>query len=172
MKILINDKNLVPDDSWQNFRKVRAIIENDDGMVALSSEAGKYIFPGGKCDDDEDDLSAIQREIKEETGMIFSTSDFHEVLELETMYDDAIDYRTNMVRPRHTITKYYYVKTNQAINKDNMSLTEGEIKENFKIFFVDKETLFNLLKEEHKDAMNWKIFYEENQTIVNSVLKK
>ena len=28
MKVLINSKNLVPDDSWQTFRKVRAVIEN------------------------------------------------------------------------------------------------------------------------------------------------
>ena len=64
MKILLNPKNLVPDDSWQNFRKVRAIIENKEGCFAISSEAGKYIFPGGKCNKDENNLSAIQREIR------------------------------------------------------------------------------------------------------------
>jgi len=99
-------------------------------------------------------------------------SDFHKVLELETMYDDAVDYRTNMVRPRHTITTYYYVKTKEKINKDNMNLTEGEIKENFKISFVDKETLFKMLLEEHRDAMNWHLFYDENQIVVNNILKK
>ena len=172
MKILINPKNLVPDDSWQKFRKVRAIIENKDGCFAISSEAGKYIFPGGKCDKDEDNLSAIQREIREETGMILLATDFHEVLELETIYDNAIDYRTNMVRPRHTITTFYYVKTEQTINIDNMNLTEGEIKENFKISFVDRETLFKMLLEEHKEATNWQLFYEENQVVVDNILKK
>ena len=172
MKILINPKNLVPDDSWQTFRKVRAVIENEEGCFAISSEAGKYIFPGGKCDQGEDDLNAIQREIKEETGMIFDANDFHKVLELETMYENAVDYRTNRIRPRHTITTYYYVKTNQKINVDNMSLTEGEIKENFKISFVDRETLFKMLLEEHKEAMNWQLFYEENQVVVDNILKK
>jgi len=171
MKILINPKNLIPNNSWQYFRKVRAIIENKDGCFAISSEAGKYIFPGGKCDKDEDDLLAIQREIREETGMVFSTSEFHKVLELETMYDNAVDYKTNKVRPRHTITTFFYVKTEQTINKDNMDLTKGEIQENFKIFFVDKETLFKLLLEQHKDAMNWQLFYEENQVVVNKILK-
>ena len=171
MKILINPKNLVPDESWQTFRKVRAVIENEEGCFAISSEAGKYIFPGGKCDKGEADLAAIQREIREETGMILSPEDFHEVLELETMYDNAVDYRTKTVRPRHTITKYYYVKTNQVINQDKMNLTEGEIQENFKISFVDRETLFKMLLEEHKEAMNWQLFYEENQVVVNSILK-
>lgn len=172
MKILVNKKDLVPDETWQIFRKVRAVIQNEEGMFVLSSEAGKYIFPGGKCNDDEDNLTAIKREIEEETGMIFTMQDFEEVLELETFYDDAIDYKTNLVRPRHTITTYYYVKTNQKINVKNMNLTEGEIEEKFKIFFVDKETLFNLLEEKHKDAMNWHIFYEENQIVVNKILKK
>ena len=172
MKILINPKNLIPNDSWQTFRKVRAVIENKDGCIAISSEAGKYIFPGGKCNKNEDDLTAIQREIKEETGILFSTDDFHEVLELETMYDNAIDYKTNKIKPRHTITIYYYVKTEQKINVDNMNLTEGEIKENFKKSFVDRETLFKMLLEEHKEAMNWHLFYEENQIVVNNILKK
>lgn len=172
MKILINPKNLVPDDSWQKFRKVRAVIENKDGFIAISSEAGKYIFPGGKCGKDEDNLSAIQREIREETGMILSSTDFHKVLELETIYDNAIDYRTNMVRPRHTLTTFYYVKTEQTIDIDNMNLTEGEKRENFKIFFVDRETLFKMLLEEHKEAMNWQLFYEENQVVVNNIFKK
>lgn len=172
MKVLLNPKNLVPDDSWQEFRKVRAVIENKDGCFAISSEAGKYIFPGGKCDKGEDEVEAIQREIKEETGMVLSSTDFHKVLELETMYDDIIDYRTNMKRPRHTITTYYYVKTDQTININNMNLTEDEIKENFKISFVDRNTLFKMLLEEHKEAINWQMFYEENQVVVNKILKK
>jgi len=155
MKILLNPKNLQPDDSWQKFRKVSAVIENEEGHIAITNEAGKYIFPGGKCNKDEDDLSAIQREVREETGMILSAGDFRKVLELETMYDDAIDHRTNTVRPRHTITTYNYVKTAQTINDNNMSLTENEIKVIFKITFVDRETLFKLLSEEYKEAMNW-----------------
>ena len=103
--------------------------------------------------------------------MLFEPSDFHEVLVIESLYDDAVDYRTNTVRPRHTITRYYYVKTNQTINKENMNLTQGEIQENFKISFVDRNTLFKLLLEEHKDAMNWKLFYDENQVVVNNIIK-
>lgn len=171
MRILLNPKKIVPDDSWQFFRKVRAVIENEEGRFIISSEAGKYIFPGGTCGKDEDVLTAIQREIREETGMILSVNDFHKVLELETLYDNFIDYRTNKVVSRHTITTYYYVKTNQKINGINMNLTEEEIKANFKIGFVDKETLFKLLLEEHKDVINWKTFYEENQVVINHILK-
>lgn len=71
-------------------------------------EAGKCIFPGGKCDKNEDELSAIMREIKE----------------------------------------------------------------NFKIYFVDRETLFKMLLEDHSSAMNGRIFDEENQIVVKNILKK
>lgn len=172
MKILINPKNLIPNDSWQTFRKVRAVIENELGCFAISVEGGKCIFPGGKCDRDEDELLAIQREIKEEMGIDFQISDFHKVLELETMYDDVLDYRTNTVRPRHTVTTYYYVKTNKKIEEENMNLTEGEIKENFKVSFVDRETLLKMLLEDHSYATNGRIFDEENQVVVNNILKR
>lgn len=172
MKVLVNPKNLIPNDSWQIFRKVRAIIENESGCFALSVEGGKCIFPGGKCDKNEDELLAIQREIKEETGIDFQISDFQKILELETMYDNYFDYRTNIFRPRHTITTYYYAKTNKKINAEKMNLTEGEIKENFKIFFVDRGTLYQMLLEDHSNVINGRIFDEENQIIVNKVLKK
>lgn len=171
MKIIINKKNLIPDDSWQKMRKVRAVIENEEGCFAISHEAGKYIFPGGTCDNDEDNIDAIQREILEETGIDIPKENFKQILELETLYDDAIDFRTKMIRARHTITTYYYVKTNKKINKDNMSLTEGEIKENFKIAFVERKTLLKMLLEEHKEAMNWHLFYDENQVIAENILR-
>ena len=171
IKIVINPKSLVPDSTWQEFRKVRAIIENENGEIALTSEAGKFIFPGGKCDEGEDNKSAIIRELKEETGMVFSPDDVHEVIIIESMYDDAVDYRTNTVRSRHTLTTYYFVKTKQRINEDNMSLTEGEIKENFKISFVSRDKLFEILREEHREAVNWHLFYDENQAVVKNVLR-
>lgn len=173
MKKIINTKNLVPDETWQKFRKVRAVIENAEGCFAITIEGGKYIFPGGKCEENEDELTAIQREIKEETGIDFQTSEFHKVAELETMYDDILDYRTNSIRPRHTITTYYYVKTNKNINESEMSLTDGEIKEKFKIFFVDRDTLVEMLsKKPSPEVVNGKMFYEENLFAVDKILKR
>lgn len=171
IKVLINPKNLKPNASWQFFRKVRAVVENKEGKIAISRESGKYIFPGGKCDCNEDNLAAIKREIREEMGIDFDIHEFQEILELEALYDDAIDYKTNLVRPRRTITTYYYVKTDLDIDFDNMNLEQDEIESNFKISFVDKGVLFKMLSEKHKNAMNWHLFYEENQIILNEILK-
>lgn len=172
MKITINTDNLTPDDTFQTFRKVRAIIENEQGLIAISMEGGKCIFPGGKCDPDELEDQAIIRETTEETGIDFSNSKFTKLFELETIYKEYYDYRTDSKKPRYTMTTYYYVKTNHKIDKSNMNLTEGELKENFKIKFVDRTKLEQMIFEDHSNMENGKYFDEENIIVFNKVLKK
>lgn len=165
--IKINKKNLVVDDAWQEFRKVRTIIEKDN-KYAITEEGGKLIFPGGKCDKDEEFNDAIIRELQEETGISFNKEDLTHSLKLETFYDDFYDYRTSSIKPRHTITYYYYVKTTQDINTNNQSLTESELKENFNINFITKEELIKRLKEDHSSATNGQFFDEENKIILEN----
>lgn len=169
IKITINKDNLVYDDSWQVFYKVRAIIENNNNEFIISSEGGKYIFPGGKRKESETNLEAIKREIKEETGIEFNKEDFNEVLELETFYKDFYDYRSNSLKPRYTSTIYYYVKCSKTIDSNNMNLTSGEIKENFKVAFVNKERLIEMLKEDHSNAKNGIFFDEENRIVLDNI---
>lgn len=172
MIITINPKKVVPDESWQFYRKVRAVIENDDGSIAISTEDGKCIFPGGKCDKGEDELTAIKRELYEELGIEFKDSDLHKVLELHTVYDDFFDFRSNSIKPRVTVTVYYYGKTSLNINEENINLTDGEIAQGFKSLFVDRKTLLDMLMVDHSQYQNGKFFDEENRVIVEHVLKK
>jgi len=171
MKIIINKKNLIPNGTWMNFNKVRAIIENNKGELAISSEGGKLIFPGGKVDKGEDLITAIKRELLEETGISFESDELKKVLELETFYDDFYDYRSKSIKPRHTITTYFYVKTNEQIKLENLNLTEDEIKENFKIKFVNKKSLLNMLSIDHSNQENGKFFDEENNIVLDKILK-
>ncbi len=172
MKIVINPDKLAPTEGMQTFRKVRVILENDKGQFAISNEGGKCIFPGGKCEKDETGVSAIQRELEEESGISLKESDFTEILELETLYKDFYDYRSDSFKPRLTNTIYYYARCSDKINANNMSLTIGEINENFTIAFVDKEQLLRLLLEDHSSAVNGKFFDEENRIIVQQILQK
>ncbi len=171
MKITINPDNLIPNEEWQVFHKVRAIIENENGEFIISNEGGKYIFPGGKCEKGETNIEAIQREIKEETGIELNSEDFTEKLELETLYKDFYDYRSETLRPRYTSTIYYYVKCSKKIDASNMNLTSGEISEQFKIAFVNQERLLQMLAEDHSSAQNGVFFDEENQVVVDFILK-
>ena len=71
MNIVINPKNLTVSDEWQIFYKVRAVIKNKNGEYAISTESGKCIFPGGKCENGESPILAIKRELFEELGIEF-----------------------------------------------------------------------------------------------------
>ena len=172
MKIVINPKNLVPDDNWKEMRKVRAVVVNDLGYYAISMEGGKCIFPGGKCEPNEDNITAIKRELQEEMGITFETPEIHELFELETFYDDMIDYRIGGIKPRHTITTYYYIKTRKNINIDKMHLTADEKNLNFNISFVPKNKLLEMIRESHEEFQNGKFFDEENKTVMKVVLER
>ena len=170
MKITINPNSLIQDESWQIFHKVRAIIENDNHEFIISKEGDKYIFPGGKREENESNIEAIQREIKEETGILLKQEDFREILELETFYKDFYDYRSDGLKPRYTSTVYYYVKCSSKIDYSNMNLTNGEIKEKFKIKYVSKDQLIKMLSEDHSNAKNGKFFDEENKVVIDNIL--
>lgn len=171
MKIVVNHDNLTPDDSWQYFYKVRAIIENDKGEFIITNEGGKCIFPGGKIDKGESNREAIKREIKEETGLEFTDDEFNEVLELHTIYKDFYNFRTDSMQPRSTITTYYYVKCSRPIDYAKLNLTPDEINMGFKIAFVDSNTLLEMLSQDHSSADNGVYFDEENRIVIDNVLR-
>lgn len=170
-KIVIN-KNLVPDSSWLDFRKVRAIVQNKDGEFLLTKQGGIYIFPGGKCDGNELEEVAIKREIKEETGIELDCETLEKVLLIEAYYDDFWDRRSMSFKPRHMLTTYFLIKTNKDIDTNNLSLTPTEINKGFDIFTTGKNNLYKLLKEDHSDILNGKFFDEENKIVLDEVILK
>ncbi len=66
---MMNNKHTIP---------VTAVIENDGEFLFIKRSrnaknmAGKWVFPGGKCEKSEDVIGALYRELKEETGLSFN----------------------------------------------------------------------------------------------------
>lgn len=66
---MMNNKHTIP---------VTAVIENDGEFLFIKRSrnaknmAGKWVFPGGKCEKSEDVIGALYRELKEETGLSFT----------------------------------------------------------------------------------------------------
>lgn len=170
MKIIINEKNAIVDSTWQEFIKVRAVIKNNKDEYAITQEAGKIIFPGGKCEPNEKPTTAIKRELQEELGIDFKDNELKQILEIETFYEDYYDFRTDSIVPRHTKTIYFLINTEKQINIKKQHLTQDEIRQQFKIFFVDKNTLINLLQTDHSSVHNGQYFDQENQIILNEII--
>lgn len=172
MKVSINPENSIPDQSWQQVRKVRAIIQNTSGCIAVTVEGGRCIFPGGTCEPNEEERAAITREIKEETGIKFKPEEFHEVLKLETFYEDYFDPVSHSIKPRHTTTTFYYCRTKEDIKYNGLNLTDEEIEDGFKVFFADRDTLIKMILEDHSGQKNGKFFDEENRILFENILKR
>lgn len=143
-RVVLNDKKLVPNSNWLNFRKVRAIIENKNGEIIVSNEGGICIFPGGKCDGEEYEELAIKREIEEETGIKLTNDFMEKILEIEAFYDDFYDFRSDSIKPRHMLTTYFYVKTEKKIDTNKLKLTTDEKRLGFNIFTTGKNNLYKL----------------------------
>lgn len=66
---------------------VRAVIERDGALLLLRSRAGDYKFPGGGVEADEDDRTALARELREECGRDLARMDGPVIVVLERRAD-------------------------------------------------------------------------------------
>ncbi len=93
----------------------RAVLRNSDGKFAimLMKKFGFYCLPGGGIDPGENEISALKREILEETGC---SCDYIKEIGIVEENRAHCDYTQ--------VSYYYFVHTNGKIA--NTSLTEGE----------------------------------------------
>ena len=120
MKLIceLNDKMIFGTDGRSNKAPrltARAIVKNQDGLYAVmyADQFKLYSLPGGGVEDGEDVLTALRREVYEETGCVCD-----EIRELGIVAENraSLDY---------TQVNYYYVVTTTHIPGEN-HLTEAE----------------------------------------------
>jgi len=147
MKELIYNEYNIKDSEINNIiARAKIILINNNNEILLANSNNSYYLIGGHVDNNETDIETIKRETLEETGIELN------IRKLEAFF--SIIYKTkgypkNELNTKY-ISNYYYMKCNDKINYNNTNLTEGEIKENFRLQYVHIDNILGLLKDNLK----------------------
>lgn len=143
MKLIINPYNLENNDIEEHNIKARAIIINDKEELLIANYGGTYLLPGGSINYNEDIISGLIRELKEETGIDYITNELEYLCHLD-YYQKNYPKRNGWAKNR-LITTYYYIGEFKEISKDNQTLTANELKDNFRLELIPLEELSNII---------------------------
>lgn len=159
----IDLKNYNPNGKKFYRPSVRGIILDDKGNIAMiySKKYHFYKFPGGGIEKNETHIEALEREIKEETGMKLipeSVKEFGEVLKIQ----NGDDVGKNII---HFQENYYYTcRVEDEIGEQE--LDEDEKKLDFVLKFVPiKEALTANAEFESEDAFKKQMAERERRVL-------
>ena len=144
----LNDKIILGQDGLSDKvprLTARAIVRNQDGLYAVmySDKFKLHSLPGGGVEDGEDVLTALCREVYEETGCVCD-----EIKELGIVAENraSLDY---------TQINYYYVVTTTHKPGEN-HLTESEQASRTVVQWHDFEEMMRLINEQKFDRVQGK----------------
>lgn len=111
------------------IKVVAALIENDNKVLLARRSTGdinvlgKWEFPGGKVEQDENELAAIEREIKEEFELTIKAKEFiaNNVCEYPTKVVDLRLYKCDYVSGEfklHDHSEYKWVEKEELLDYD------------------------------------------------------
>ena len=101
---LIKNKSNINESEINNIiTRVKALIITSDNKILLGHSHSEYQFPGGHIETGESLLLGLERELKEETGLVFDTSNLEPFVVRNAYYKD---YPTENINTKIII--YYF----------------------------------------------------------------
>lgn len=126
-QILVLDEKNYPEDMPEILRgAVRGIILLDGKLLMIEDSFGEVKLPGGGIEPGEDEMAALQREVREETG--------YEVLpETIRPFGEIVEKRLSVHEPMiwHQISRVYFCDV--APEQGRCEYTENEKKHGFRL---------------------------------------
>ena len=166
--ITINENNLTSNDINETRTKVRAILIDDD-KILTSNYGGVILLPGGSIDVGETKIESLIRELKEETGILYSSNDLQKLFILNH-YQANYKTRDNNLINRLVTTEFYIGKF-KGIDELNVKKTEKEKKDNL---YLELLTLKEILQklENNNNQNPRKYFFDREMQEAIKVYKK
>ena len=165
-KLLVMDAKNYPPDMEEIYRvAVRGIIFIDGKLLMIENSFGEAKLPGGGIEGDEDDYTALLREVKEETG-------FDVIPESIIPFGEIEEKRLSVKEPMiwHQISRLYFCEVREE--QSACEYTENEKKYGFhQVLYTLEEALeknYAMLEREGKQAWNQRE-YETLRLIKNHI---
>ncbi len=118
----------------KEVNRVKALLINDSNEIMLGYCNNQYQFPGGHVEENETLNEALEREIKEETGIII------DVKKLTPFFKIHYDLKENELN-----IYYYLIHCNDNINYENVNYTNLELEGDYKLIYVHLEEVETVL---------------------------
>lgn len=140
-KIIYNNDNLTEKDINKYVKRAKIVIENSNNEILIVYSHNNYFLIGGHVDDNESFYECLNREIKEETGVTIPIEKTEPFISIEYLNKDY----PNKGENTKYINNYYYIKYDLIPNINNTNLTEDEKDGNFKIEYINKNKIIDIL---------------------------
>lgn len=163
MKIIINKDNLTELDVTEVVKRVKVLLINSNNEVLLGYSHNEYQFPGGHVEDNETLIHAINREVREETGINLNITDIEPFASSFGYYKDWPSKGKN----RKIEIYYYEIKTDMIPNLENTNYTENEKEGNFELRYIPLSNIESILKDNVEKYGDEKGIARENLEVIN-----
>lgn len=137
-EIIINDDNLKNSDIEKSSVKARALLYTDNSIL-VANYNGIYLLPGGKLENNENVIDALQRELVEETGIIYNKEDLTELFVLRYYQKNYLTVDNKILN--RLVRTYYYISKFKGVDLTKVNRSNREIEGNFKLELLNIEEL-------------------------------
>lgn len=141
-KIINNCDNLTMDKINRIIRRAKLLIETSNNKIAICYCNNNYFLLGGHVDNDESDMQCLHRELLEESGIDIDFNDLDPFITIKYLNKDYPEEEINTL----SIANYYSLIYDIKCDLKNIDLTEDKINGGFKILFIDKDKIINILE--------------------------